>query len=310
MRNIPSFSEIKERMVPAMDQLEGLRRSLVNDAKKKSLIYSGGILAIAVVISLFATSNPLYGLLFGFIVACIVSSVIFNYQANKLSPLYKKKVIGKLVEELIEEGKYEPETGISEASFNQTALYSRPDRYNSEDFISGKVGKTAFCFAEVHAEEKQVTTNSKGQTQTHWVTLFQGFMFIADFNKDFSGQTIIQRNSIFKLGHGERVKLENPVFEKHFDVFSTDQVEARYILSPSLMEKLIKLDELFGNGLLVSFHHSQIVIMVKCTSNHFEASLWRSVRDIENLKEEYATIVSLTSIIDTLDLNTRIWSKE
>ena len=38
------------------------------------------------------------------------------------------------------------------------------------------------------------------------------------------------------------MKLENPDFEKTFDVYSTDQIEARYLLSPSMMERLLALE--------------------------------------------------------------------
>ena len=66
----------------------------------------------------------------------------------------------------------------------------------------------------------------------------KGFFFIADFQKDFQGHTTILRNSLFKLSSsGSRVKLENPDFEKTFDVYSTDQIEARYLLSPSRSEE-------------------------------------------------------------------------
>ena len=38
---------------------------------------------------------------------------------------------------------------------------------------------------------------------------------------------------------GKRVKLENREFEKEFDVFSEDQIEARKILTPSFMYRLV-----------------------------------------------------------------------
>ena len=40
-----------------------------------------------------------------------------------------------------------------------------------------------------------------------------------------------------------RVKLENKKFEKYFDVISENQIEARRIITPKMMEKLIELKE-------------------------------------------------------------------
>jgi hypothetical protein len=39
----------------------------------------------------------------------------------------------------------------------------------------------------------------------------------------------------------DRVKLENQEFEKIFDVQSKDEVEARRLLTPKMMEKLVEL---------------------------------------------------------------------
>jgi hypothetical protein len=44
----------------------------------------------------------------------------------------------------------------------------------------------------------------------------------------------------------ERVRLVDPRFEKLFEVYSTDQTEARALLTPVLMERLTALDELFA----------------------------------------------------------------
>ena len=77
---------------------------------------------------------------------------------------------------------------------------------------------------------------------------------IAGFQKDFQGHTTVLRNSLFKLSFsGSRVKLENPDFEKTFDVYSTDQIEARYLLSPSMMERLLALDREFNKNITISF---------------------------------------------------------
>lgn len=310
MNNILSFEEIMNRLAPVIRELEETRIALLTDAKKKSAVWGCCIILIAVIISLIATSAPGPGVFFGLLLTILATMIIFNSHSKRLSPKYKKELIGKLIEGIVENGRYEPDSGLSESEFNSTGLFNTPDRYNSEDLISGKIGKTPFCFAEVHAEEKHTTTNSKGQTTTTWVTLFKGFMFIADFNKDFAARTLVHRNSFLNFMMGNRVKLEDPVFEKHFDVFSTDQVEARYILSPAMMERMIKLDEQFDNDLLFSFYQSKVVIMVKCSRDHFESSIRRPVNQTKTLQEEYNTIVSLVSIIEALDLNTRIWSKE
>lgn len=304
-----SFEELMDELAPTMRQIEEKRLELKQEAIKKSCIYGSLILGIALIAGLFTNQLPV---LLGIGAILLIPCFIINYNRGSgiLCSTYKARIISRLVESLIENGRYEPQTGISEQTFNQSKLFNTPDRYSSEDYISGKTEQTPFCFAEVHAEEKHTQTDSKGRTTTTWSTLFKGFLFIADFNKDFSGQTVVFRNSLFNFMKSNRVKLESPVFEKLFDVYSTDQIEARYILSPAMMERIIALDKQFNNGILISFYNSTVVIAVSNSTNHFESSLWRPVNHSKTLRNEYDTIVALTSIIEVLDLNTRIWSKK
>jgi len=39
----------------------------------------------------------------------------------------------------------------------------------------------------------------------------------------------------------KRVGLVDPVFEKIFEAYGTDQVEARYLLTPTFMQRLVRL---------------------------------------------------------------------
>jgi len=303
MGNTQSFEQLIEKLTPTLQELEEQRRELKKKAKKKIVRWSGIILIIAFI---FAFSIPIESVLIvGVMLLFVVFATISVSMAKPLQQIYKKQVVSHMIECLVEKGHYNPEAGISESAFNQSNLFTRPDRYSTEDLISGIIDKTSFCFAEVHAEEKH--TNSKGKTR--WETIFKGLMFIADFHKNFSGRTIVCRDSFIRVKQG-RVKLENTDFERRFDVFSSDQVEARYLLSPSMMERIIALDEKFGRGIVISFSNSNIMIAINDSTNHFECGLWAKIDNMEVLHREYDLIISMIQIIDELNLNTRIWSKE
>ena len=60
-------------------------------------------------------------------------------------------------------------------------------------------------------------------------------------------------------------------FEKIFDVFTTDQVEARYLIDPLIMGHFIKLyEEYDGKGMKAAFFDKQLLIMVESDKNFFE----------------------------------------
>jgi len=191
----------------------------------------------------------------------------------------------------------------------------QPDRYSGDDYIEGTHEKTFFCFSELHSERKV----SSGKS-THWETIFRGLFFIADFNKNFSGRTYVwsernpQINFLTKIFSSfawnlEKVKLESVEFEKRFIVYSSDQVEARYILTPSFMERIVRLQQMMGEGTSLSFVNTNIHVAVPIRDELFEPAIF-SANDHNRLGDFYNTINIVFDIIDELKLNLRLWNKE
>ena len=93
-------------------------------------------------------------------------------------------------------------------------------------------------------KEKHTSIDSKGNPKTTYSTIFQGVFMIADFNKKLKYYTkVIESSGDFfaKIFYNRtKVELENPVFEKIFNTYSKNQIEARYILSPAMMERILE----------------------------------------------------------------------
>ena len=305
------FDKIHAQLYPSLKQLEKQRLELKAKGNRNGMIF-GAITFLAGLFISLSGGIGWTGIAISLMIAIFIWYICISCKSGQLSVFYKQNIISAIISQLCENACFQPENGIPEQTFRASGLFgTSPDRYHSEDLINGKIDKTSFCCSEIVAEEKQITTDSKGRTRTRWVDIFRGFFFIADFQKDFQGQTVIYRNSWLKIGNGkQRVKLENPEFEKSFDTFSTDQIEARYILTPSLMEKLLELDRKFPGRITVSFLNSMVIIAIPDSKNHFEASIWHSQLRNNSLREEFFTLIALLNIINDLNLNLRIWTKE
>jgi len=238
---------------------------------------------------------------------------------------FKRNVIYKIAKHVHEDLRYIPYGSIGIGDFKMSGLFrKRVDRYKSEDLFKGQIDKTAISFSEVHAEHRSVTRDSKGRQKVHWVTIFDGVLFIADFNKTFKGKTVILPDYTEKIsgtlldsvktffdGQGKLVKLENSEFENFFKVYSNDQIEARYILSSRLQERIVKLTDTFGTRLYFSFIDEKIYIGIPIEANLFEPRALKRPSLDKELVSEYAEILtSFISIVDELNLNTRIWTKK
>ena len=304
--NPHDFTSVYPQLKPALDELEQFRKKLKSEGSKNGWVAGGIVLLVGLC---FIVQLKEFYLLF-VLLAIGVWIYCVHSKSVELSLFYKNNIIRKIVSALCQEADYNPGRGVPETMFSISGLFHAPDRYFSEDLISGKIGKTDFICSEIVAEDRHVSYDSKGRKHEYWSLLFKGFFFIADFHKDFTGRTIVKNDSIFKFGFvGNRVKLENPAFESRFDTYSTDEIEARYILTPSMMERLMALDKKFSRKIQFSYVGSSVFIAIPDSTNHFEASIWHTLSK-KSVEEEFYLICALLDIVNDMNLNTRIWTKK
>jgi hypothetical protein len=303
-----------------LQQLEAKRKQVMQN----SLIIFAVIVGLGLVLGiavLSATGQPVV-LLFGIILCAVIGGIIFSFLGRDYKAEFKQKIIGGLVR-FIEPGlSYQPQNSVSQDLFKQSGLFNhRIDRYKGEDCVFGKVDKTEILFSELHAEYK--TTSGTGKNRhTEWHTIFKGLFFIADFNKHFQGRTVVLPDTAQKLfgnfgqtlqsmapGRDQLIKLEDPEFENHFVVYSTDQIEARYILSPSLMQRISEFKQKTGTQIHLSFMGSKVFVAVSLAKNMFEPAYFSSSADFKCIQDYFQDLTLAIGIVDDLNLNTRIWTK-
>jgi len=92
---------------------------------------------------------------------------------------------------------------------------------------------------------------------------FEGVIVSLDHHTAFRGRTVIRRDMGMlnprSLDGMKRVGLVSSQFEKTFEVYSDDQVEARTLLTPDFMERLMVFNEDYlGRGVQIMFLGGQI----------------------------------------------------
>jgi hypothetical protein len=314
MDNYSIESSLQTQFQPLLESLEFDRKAIVDRNYTIMCISAGVVFAGA----LFAFSLQLLPIFIGSVVIGLLIYFSFSDKgADEWAHQYKQNVINAIVKSFFaEQGQYEPQNGHTVGEFIDTQLFDRlPDRYHAEDLIKGRVDKTAIYFSEVFAEyetTETVTDSDTGKTEqkSTWHTLFNGILFTADFNKHFQGCTIVKEKGFWGFGSYGNVELENPIFRDVFAVNADDSIEARYILSPALMEKIIALNNNWGGALGFSFVRSQMTIAIPKSENFFEISVWSKIDTKNQWHRDWQIIADLISVVSDLDLNTRIWTKE
>lgn len=315
-----SFSGFYDQELhPRLEELEAGRKTLFRHLFR-NLGITAGIAALVALLFAGMGGEPIFPAAAAAGLGVIVLIGYFYYELANYKDKFKVSVIGPIIRFVDPDLRYSPDRGIGEHEFKRSGLFrTRIDRYHSEDLVSGTLGKTAIRFSEVKAEYR--TQSGK---QTHWHTIFEGMFFIGDFNKHFRGRTLVLPDTAELLlgsfgqwlqsvgagSKGELVKLEDPEFEENFVVYSSDQIEARYILSPALMRRLIDFAGQAGRDVHVGFVDSNVIVAISLRRDLFEPPVFGSVIR-PGLAREYLGHVRLaTNLVEDLNLNTRIWTKE
>lgn len=315
MKTIEEFRKLYDnQLVHTLTPLEEKRKKFVN-----SFIVSLAAWIAAVLASVLF--SPVMPYLLGIILLIsgfYITRKQYRVFKRSLTDEFKHTIISRITTITDEDLVYEPNSGISQETFEYSGIVnSRVDWYHSEDYFEGTIDNTHICFSEVQAKEKS-TDPETGQSS--YYPIFQGLLFAADFNKRFNSRTVVITDflkNMPRLGSlisktiaapasSEVVQLESPEFSKHFSVFSDDQVEARFILSSSMMERILDFRKKHPH-FSISFVDSQIYIGIILNKNLFEPRIFKQIATQELLESYLHYILLVLGIVEDLNMNERNW---
>lgn len=105
----------------------------------------------------------------------------------------------------------------------------------------------------------------------------------------------------------QEAKFEDIDFDNRFNVYTKDQVEARYLLTPSFMERLKSVETSFGTkGIKCSFFEDTIMLAIPTNKDLFElGSLYCPIQKSKEIAKTYDQIKSIQKMIKHFKLNER-----
>ncbi len=315
LEEIKTFYE--QTLLPDLEVLEKKRRQILAGLGIGLLVLLGGGLfltgpLLAVTKEPATVMVPMLVLLFLFVGFLVISG--WGYQRD-----FKEQIIRRLIWFLEPGLQYDPKGKVAPEDFLRSELFqTRSNLYKGDDRVWGRVGKTQIEFSEILAQH----IRRSGKTTTVH-TIFRGLFFMADFHKHFRTQTFVFPDTAEKLlgrfgktlqslnpARPNLIALEDPRFEKEFVVYGQDPIEARYILSPNLMERILQFRQKTGRRIFLSFVDSKLYLAVWFDRSLFEPKLFRSLLDFQTIQEYFGDVQLAVGIVEDLNLNTRIWSKE
>ncbi len=230
--------------------------------------------------------------------------------------LYRKKEKNLLMPEFIKyfDGfSYAYEEFIGTDVIYGSRLIDDFNRRQSDDYFYGTYKNVKMIVSEEKFDKLRVYYVEDKRKQK-LSTVFDGILILFSMNKKFSGQTVVfQDKGVFNkiaqwnrnLSGLENVHLEDSRFEKEFEVYASDQVEARYLLTTAFMERMLNLRKMYhANQVEFSFFDNHLFISLTTKKNMFEStSLFKSCLDRKMIDRTFEQFLSIMSIIDILKLD-------
>lgn len=259
-----------------------LAQERIRKVSKRNFFIAAGMsvgLLLWGVIAILPLADPAerwWTLLWATVIAVVVVRLVYKYSSSYFRTTFKDNVVSRLVAFLDEGLRFSAGGCVPRISFEDSRLFRNIHHYRGEDLIHGQVSGLDFAFSEVHAQrEKRDSKGRKSRT-----TVFRGMFFAIEMPERVPATTMVYPRMASQPRFSrevERIKLEDPIFERTFNVYADDQVGARILLTTRFMEQVMALRGLCKQTPYLSFSHKHLYIAVPSRENLLEASLFQSV---------------------------------
>lgn len=241
----------------------------------------------------------------------VVFFIYFLHRRKMFKRKFKKRVVAPIIETFIPGARYQATKGLTEDDYrNSELIKSSHNTFFSEDFVNFKYRGLDIEFSEIRTER---VSRGKGQTRR---IVFKGFLLKGELPLDFNYKTIIvpdigesylgsflgrflQKRNVFR--EEELVALESSSFEKKYAVYASDQIEARRILTPRIMEKVLNYNKKAKQSLYLSFISNHLYLALPTKHNYFEPKIWEQMSFSDVIKMVRILRV-MTEILDVFEL--------
>lgn len=234
----------KEQLEPVLKKLEEER--VIEDSKNNKIIKPLLLIGCVAFIMIFVLNsvNDSLAIVCFFIVFFTIFPVgyILNKSHEKRRKFLKERVFPKI---LSLHGQFyfsQNPKAITLVDINRKmGLYNRSTTKTDDDTVVG-----IYKGCNLLINECELTHIESRGKHSRTVTDFKGLIIKIQMKKNFKGVTILgSSDNIRKLKGFENVELESIDFMKNKKVYSTDQIEARYLLTTAFMERLQSVSECF-----------------------------------------------------------------
>lgn len=246
------------------------------------------------------------------ILAAVFIAIFTDKNTREYNRLYKSNIVLASFHSIFTDVRYNPEVGIDPSIISNTRMMQMGDRYSSNDLISAKYKNINFVCSDIEIEEEY--TDSDGDR--HYTTIFLGQWFVFDFNKNFKANIQIcensfkgsKRGSLFNNNY-KKVIMEDVEFNNQFKIYAENELDAFYILTPNMMERIKQLNNSVHGNLLFCLIDNKMHIGLHNCNDLFEPNILKKIDLTQEKEKILRDIRIITNFIDMLELDNDLFKR-
>ncbi len=340
-----NFDDFYASIEPELKKLENERLKKVK-AFKPLCIIGNALIVIALLYFIILNSgnpnikSPEAWPLVALFICLVYTGILYGIYFGNFALDIKKRFLPSILK-IFGDFQSSDTEKITVDEMKQYPVFNRTTEIENDDIIKGTYNGLKILLQESKLKHISHYKNQKSQYY-----IFTGLIVKTEFPKKNTGTTLIfptvwVASSTANVSSGselderyKKVQLEDVEFAKMYNVFSTDQVEARYILTTGFMERLKNIKNLYTNkffemfpdfksggqistpdemqkkpmvSFLFIFDKNNIYILINTAVNFFEVfNPFKTMLDKNRYKAVFFQMTTIMDIIDGLKLDMKI----
>jgi len=289
----------------------------INDLRVKVLI-GYVIVAMASIITLLIIIANIdrmieYAILLMILFMAILIGGIFFVSSKFHEPykvMYKNWIRTEVLDGLFTIDSFVPTEGFTKEFVESTYFIPRGNIFESDDLIKGSYNGIKFSRSDV-AVKRRVKTGKSSTT----ITYFKGSWTVLEFPKKISSYLFITEKEMFGASgptgglfesapKTSKVKFEDIRFNDTFAVYAEDEHDAFYVLSPSLMERIMELEAEVDGRMMIGLIGNNIHVLFDDRNNSMEPSVAFEITEevLSDVKKEMSVIIDIIEMLKLKDM--------
>ena len=298
-----SFQEILNSETLNISEIESYRLLQLQELRKRNI---KGLTVWFVLTGITGAFSAVFYngwfLVVGFVFGLITFFVIRGSIRRKLYDTIKEKIIKKLIESISPDFEYFPKDHISRETFKKSQFIKTYSYYKGEDLFTG-------IYNHIYVEYSELDISQKNNKST--VTVFKGPFYAIQAKNSFEGRTTVvhdyAENLLGKFGRALQkmnftrdplIKIDNEVFEKQFAVFSNNENEAKRVLSPALIDLLIR-ERNNAKQVYFGFSEDQIYFGIYNSKDLYKVNVKTEINE-QSIRPYYNELTQNLNLIEEL----------